>query len=184
MLSFFFFSHAPVFVEPQPSAIPSHFIEEILSEEEVDDRTAPKGEFPPTAAVVPQMNDVTAKKPAPAAPPTRRKVKRSRADSEEEEEDDFDDDDDDEDDGKDGPLRSSRGKQFVDITEYLCLPQSDAAVKVSDDDGFKWETSHLSSSHLSISTLSKPFFLLQLGIPVSTLSKRWKVSGQRRINCR
>jgi hypothetical protein len=39
-------------------------------------------------------------------------------------------------------------KQHVDITEYLCLPQSDAAVK--------------------------------LGLPVSTLSKRWKEAAKNR----
>lgn len=44
---------------------------------------------------------------------------------------------------------ASRGKrQYVDITEYLTLPQSDAAVK--------------------------------LGLPVSTLSKRWKESAKNR----
>lgn len=39
-------------------------------------------------------------------------------------------------------------RQVVDITEYLCLPQSDAAVK--------------------------------LGLPVSTLSKRWKEAARNR----
>ena len=57
-------------------------------------------------------------------------------------------DGDDADQEKSSTKRTIRGKNIVDITEYLCLPQSDAAVK--------------------------------LGLPVSTLSKRWKEAAKNR----
>ncbi len=50
--------------------------------------------------------------------------------------------------GRAGGGSKNGSKQHVDITEYLCLPQSDAAVK--------------------------------LGLPVSTLSKRWKEAAKNR----
>lgn len=62
-------------------------------------------------------------------------------DVEEEEMEDFDEE-------EEVTKRKKKGAKHVDITEYLCLPQSDAAIK--------------------------------LGLPVSTLSKRWKEAAKNR----
>jgi hypothetical protein len=60
--------------------------------------------------------------------PKRQAKKKKREDFSDEEDDEVDEEEpvDEEDDDR----RSTRGKQHVDITEYLCLPQSDAAVKL------------------------------------------------------
>ncbi len=98
--------------------------------------------------------------------PKRQAKKKKREDFSDEEDDEVDEEEpvDEEDDDR----RSTRGKQHVDITEYLCLPQSDAAVKLGLPGMRK-------QKHRDVFKECVFFF----GV-VSTLSKRWKESAKTR----
>lgn len=101
--------------------------------------------------------------------PKRQSKKKKREEYSDEEDDLGDDDEDVESDGGEGGAKrgGGGGKHFVDITEYLCLPQSDAAVKL----GLPGERA----------TKKEMGFVFQCSrCPVSTLSKRWKESAKTR----
>lgn len=124
---------------PQESSmIPLHYIEE------VDD--APEDNF------LDRNDDEYVEEPKPA--PSSTNAKTTRAKRPRDDDDLFEAEEEEEEEAPAEPEeeekvpRNARGRQIVDITEYLCLPQSDAAVK--------------------------------LGLPVSTLSKRWKEAAKNR----
>lgn len=129
--------------EAPRSRIPDTFVEEVADEE-----AAPPPRAVTVAAAAAAVTSLA------VAPPALRIVKRERVEEADEEDDEMEDEDDDEvvddDEGSSSPrpAGTSGKRHFVDITEYLCLPQSDAATK--------------------------------LGLPVSTLSKRWKEAARNR----
>jgi len=101
--------------------------------------------------------------------PKRQTKKKKREEYSDEEDDAGDDDEEVESEGEGGTKRGGGGgKHFVDITEYLCLPQSDAAAK-------------LGLPGVLVVRVDVLVFLTEVFVcAVSTLSKRWKESAKTR----